>query len=491
MTLKISILRGLKDSRVGPKVQLDIHPEEAARNKAKRAYLLHAIQIPILRVLGFGFLSLVVLLHNRYVLEDFLRRDFIHFLFMISGYCIWTWIILYFFYDRVKKVDLGVLFLTMDICVYTVAIYYSGAEKSLLFFLLCIRVADQTATFFKRALLFAHIPIVCYLLMLLYVSHIEGRQIVWSSELVKLTIVYSFNIYLSLSARPAEQIRNRTRASMKLARELITELDERTKQMEIARKDAVAANRAKSEFLANMSHELRTPLNHVIGFTELLLGRHFGKLNESQNEHLTDIYRSSKHLLSLIQEILDLSKIEAGKMELEFTEVDLDVLLKDSLSMVREKAIAHHIRICLEPTDLPGTVTADERKVKQILYNLLSNAVKFTPDGGEVVLKAWTYNSQGSAHQLDLKGSESGVVISVADTGIGIRQEDMERIFSPFEQADNSPSRRYQGTGLGLSLTRKLVELHGGRIWLESEGEGKGSVFCFTLPLKYSAQRAA
>ncbi len=274
------------------------------------------------------------------------------------------------------------------------------------------------------------------------------------------------------------------------------------KALKQATKTAEAANRAKSEFLANMSHELRTPLNHIIGFTELVVDKNFGDLNETQEEYLTDALQGSKHLLSLINDILDLSKVEAGKVELEPTDVELKILLKNSLVMIAEKAMKHNIKLSTNINGIPETITADERKLKQILYNLLSNAVKFTPDGGEVNLEARMVDCviREGRRREDSEGlqvikvqvkeehvynrrSRKCLQISVSDTGIGIKSEDQGHIFNPFVQVENSASRRFQGTGLGLSLSKTLVELHGGRIWVESEGYEKGSTFIFIIPL--------
>jgi signal transduction histidine kinase len=247
-------------------------------------------------------------------------------------------------------------------------------------------------------------------------------------------------------------------------------LRRQNKALTEAKRAEERANRSKSEFLANMSHELRTPLNHIIGFTELIVDKKVGELNETQQEYLNDVLDSSNHLLSLINDILDLAKVEADKMELELSDVNLKSLANSSLSMVSQKALRHGIDVSTDLDGVPEIIRADERKLKQILFNLLSNAVKFTPDGGRIALTA----RRGEV-------ADDFVEISVIDTGVGVRPGDQERVFERFEQADGSFGRRYQGAGLGLHLTKRLVELHGGRIWIESEGEGKGSAFRFTV----------
>jgi signal transduction histidine kinase len=252
---------------------------------------------------------------------------------------------------------------------------------------------------------------------------------------------------------------------------LFREIEAKSRELEIA-------SRHKSEFLAAMSHELRTPLNAVIGFSEVLLERMFGEVNERQEEYLTDILDSGRHLLSLINDILDLSKVEAGRMELEPGSLSLPDALENGLTMLRERAARHGIELSLAVDDAVrtlGPIEADERKVRQVLFNLLSNAVKFTPDGGAVSVTALL--------------KEGEVVVSVGDTGIGIAPEDQDRIFEAFQQAGQSDGRSKEGTGLGLPLARQFVELHGGRLWVESEA-GKGSTFSFTLPISGTGTEA-
>jgi signal transduction histidine kinase len=218
-----------------------------------------------------------------------------------------------------------------------------------------------------------------------------------------------------------------------------------------------------------MSHELRTPLNAVIGFSEVLLERMFGEINDKQEEYLRDIYTSGKHLLSLINDILDLSKVEAGRMELELTTFSLPMAIDNALTLVRTRAENHGIALEVDVDERLGDFVGDERKFKQILLNLLSNAVKFTSEGGRVSIHA------------TLAGGT--VEVSVSDTGIGIAEEDQARIFEEFQQAGPDHVGKREGTGLGLTLTRKFVELHGGSIWVKSQ-VGYGATFTFALPVR-------
>ena len=228
-----------------------------------------------------------------------------------------------------------------------------------------------------------------------------------------------------------------------------------------------AANRHKSEFLASMSHELRTPLNAIIGFSEVLKDGLIGELTAKQLEYMNDIHSSGHHLLSLINDILDLSKIEAGRMELVVSSFNLPIALENAVTLVRERASRHGLTLELNIDERLGDFVADERKFKQILLNLLSNALKFTPEGGKVGVNAAPV--------------EDGVEVSVHDTGVGIAPQDHEVIFEEFRQVGSDYTKKREGTGLGLTLTRKFVEMHGGRIWVEAE-LGKGSIFTFTLP---------
>jgi len=232
------------------------------------------------------------------------------------------------------------------------------------------------------------------------------------------------------------------------------------------------ASRHKSEFLANMSHELRTPLNAILGFSQVLQKDLFGELNEKQEEYVEDILSSGNHLLALINDVLDLSKVEAGQIELELAPFSLREAVERGVVMIRERASKNGVALAAEVEPEAQVVTADERRIRQILFNLLSNAVKFTPAGGRIDV---------SAARVDAE-----IQVAVADTGAGIAPQDLDRIFEEFQQTD-AGAKQQEGTGLGLALSKRLVELHGGRIWVESE-LGVGSRFVFTLPAEEVAE---
>jgi signal transduction histidine kinase/ActR/RegA family two-component response regulator len=275
--------------------------------------------------------------------------------------------------------------------------------------------------------------------------------------------------------------------------QLEAKVKDRTQALEQAMREAKEASRHKSEFLANMSHELRTPLNSILGFSELLQSRTIGALTDKQARYVANIHTSGRHLLALITDLLDLSRVEAGKVELYPEQVDLREALKAALTDIQPQAQPKGLALKLvADADLPP-LTADPIRFKQILYNLLSNAVKFTPEGGRITVTAGLVRGaecEGRSgvdrtSHLAPRTSDAAdfVEISVADTGIGIKAEDLPMLFKPFTQLEPTFVKRYQGAGLGLALTKQLVELHGGTLWAESAGEGLGSTFRVLLPL--------
>ncbi|APV44978.1 Signal transduction histidine kinase [Dehalogenimonas formicexedens] len=262
------------------------------------------------------------------------------------------------------------------------------------------------------------------------------------------------------------------RALFRMNAQLEARVEERTRQLEETAIEANAANQAKSDFLASMSHELRTPLNAVIGFSQVLEEQIFGSLNEKQAEYVTNILGSGQHLLCLINDILDLSKIEAGKSHLELSDISIGPLIQESLLMIKEKAAKKHVKLktSLNPGAAADELQADARKIKQVLFNLLSNAIKFTPDDGRITIEA---------NRID-----GHLRVSVSDTGIGIPSESQGKMFTDFYQVQGGLLSKTPGTGLGLAISKRLVEMHGGSIWVQSEGSNKGATFTFEIPVQ-------
>jgi signal transduction histidine kinase len=280
--------------------------------------------------------------------------------------------------------------------------------------------------------------------------------------------------------------RKRMEKELEMHRSRLEELvRERTRELELARMTAEAANRAKSEFIGNMSHEVRTPLNAIMGFSDLLADGVIGPITDKQKEYLQDISESGRRLLSLINDILDLSRIEDGGAELALSDFDLGELLDRCMAFFRKKAVNCNVRTVLDVEKGIGKITADKIKVKQAVLNLLNNALTFTPGGGIVRLSARRDFASAESSGPGLQGSESRpmVEIRVEDTGIGIAKEDQERLFKPFELLEDPITKKHGGLGIGLYLARRNVELHGGSIRVESE-KGKGSKFVIAMPVE-------
>jgi len=454
----------------------DLHDPEALSSRERRRQRA-VVAIPRLRAIGNLFLVLAVGAHNALLLPAFDGQLLAAFAALTLAYTVATKLLLVRFWRPEARVDLGTVFLATDVIVFVLALYASGGERSWLLPVLCVRVADQIATSRRRAFAFASWAALLHTALVLYLAFVEVRGLLLVAELAKVVFIYAMNGYLALAAGPHERQRAEAVRATAMSRELIAELGERTRQLEIERARAEDASRAKGTFLSNISHEIRTPMNAVMGMTELLLEE---PLLEPQRKMAETILGSGRSLLAIVNDVLDMAKVEAGELKLHPTQMDLARLVESVLSPMRVLADGKNLAL-RAVLDLPWpAVRGDEMRLRQVLFNLVGNAIKFTQHG-QVTIRAT---------QIGESADSVRVRFGVEDTGIGMSEEAAARVFDAFQQADESTTRRFGGTGLGLSISRQLVAMMGGELRVRS-AVGRGSTFDFEIALPRGARLSA
>ena len=449
-----------------------------AQRRAANARRVHAIQIPVIRAIGFVILCVIAVLQDPHAGQPFPQPALLLLVALNLGYASVAWVALRLGYGRTGRLDLSLAFLHLDVLLWLLNLHH--VEQSHLFFayLLLIRVADQVGFGFRRAFYFSHVVVAAYVGYSVWVATVEPQHAQVPERAVIAIVMYLLGIYLAFTGSVTERLRNRMRQAVHTARELVDSLEHKTQalqaqaaELETARRQAEQASVAKSQFLAVISHEIRTPMNGILGTTELLLGT---PLSATQRQYAQTAHRSATALLALIDDVLDLSRIEAGKLTLQVAAVDLRGLAREAVDLMAATARDKPVRLaCRVPPRLPERMECDPVRMRQLLVNLLHNAVKFT-ERGSVELELMVIDETADAMRLRFE---------VRDTGIGIADHQLASVFDAFMQADTSTTRRHGGSGLGLAIVKDLAELMGGTVGASSR-LGEGSVFWFEATLR-------